>query len=878
MGNIKPSNIPNRLRNVSKEHPYVAGAVDIIDDELNRNQQNINADTYRKDETYSKEQLNNLITTPEQEYVTVVADDQTTAATDVLPPTGEADTVYRVGNWDGEQYDPTVYSEYAWDGTDYVFLDKKEYTLATAEDFIEPDADKRAKIPTVGALADVFGSYASDNDISILTDKNNRILLRIEKDGNIYFGRIPIQIVEEIDGKVVVKVDKEEGKSLIPVQYIQEFDDIYLALQKDKNGRVLSRINNDGTIEIAKLDALSLGDGIKILIQGMIPIVPSSMDISNGSPAVVNELLNLNGDVSYISEDNGADSFVVDGDTVYFAPYSRPRVFAADWSEGTSPSLIRMSGVSLPSGVKDLAGRGEYLFVCGRDNGSGLDGDVQYPEYYFPFEGNSLKGGENIQGFDSYIHSEEEGKAGIEIVNIPAPCRFQNSARLYTGDGTESAMFVKSASFGTGGISLWISKVTEVLSGTVYIPLLRDNDSNVLSVAVDSSNRIGLRVNNTDTFSNTVLDSEWVNVKIVIESNKVSMYLRSKECKALWGDAILSSNVSNLTADSLCLGIESEADNVELLVDDLAFDSGDIDEKVAVNGYLSIVRKSDLSIVKTFKTNLRCLSLLIDGERLYMGMIGGINVYDISDLLNPVLIGFNRESPTYWRYPKSQSSIYQYQVYGSESQRMCFMADESKSYIVAGCDANGINIYDITDVEDISLVASVRDIPLVRARVIATGNEYDSPQYVEWGVYAEYPFIYSTVASLHSLHNGVNELVNPERDTVYGMKVRDISDINDIKTKVIPIPSEWYNTFAKEDGDARPSSLCKHGNQIIMGNANKGILVFSVKGLQSEFLYGKEMPHKGRMDRICSTSDGKVFAGDSHHTLSESSCYIYLLS
>ena len=25
MGNIKPSNIPNRLRNVSAEHPYVAG-------------------------------------------------------------------------------------------------------------------------------------------------------------------------------------------------------------------------------------------------------------------------------------------------------------------------------------------------------------------------------------------------------------------------------------------------------------------------------------------------------------------------------------------------------------------------------------------------------------------------------------------------------------------------------------------------------------------------------------------------------------------------------------------------------------------------------------------------------------------------------------
>ena len=30
--NIKPSNIPNRLKNVSAEHPY--GAVEIINDEL----------------------------------------------------------------------------------------------------------------------------------------------------------------------------------------------------------------------------------------------------------------------------------------------------------------------------------------------------------------------------------------------------------------------------------------------------------------------------------------------------------------------------------------------------------------------------------------------------------------------------------------------------------------------------------------------------------------------------------------------------------------------------------------------------------------------------------------------------------------------------
>ena len=83
------------------------------------------ADRYTKSETYSKTELNNLITTPNQEYVSVIATAQTTAVTDVLPATGAADTTYRVGNWDGTQYNDSVFSEYAWDGSAYIKLSTK---------------------------------------------------------------------------------------------------------------------------------------------------------------------------------------------------------------------------------------------------------------------------------------------------------------------------------------------------------------------------------------------------------------------------------------------------------------------------------------------------------------------------------------------------------------------------------------------------------------------------------------------------------------------------------------------------------------------------------------------------------------------------------
>lgn len=87
------------------------------------------ANVYTKTETYSKEQLNNMITTPAQQYVSVSANSGTTSVTSLLPATGESDTIYRVGNWDGTQYNVDRYSEYAWNGTAYVLLSVNGFNL-----------------------------------------------------------------------------------------------------------------------------------------------------------------------------------------------------------------------------------------------------------------------------------------------------------------------------------------------------------------------------------------------------------------------------------------------------------------------------------------------------------------------------------------------------------------------------------------------------------------------------------------------------------------------------------------------------------------------------------------------------------------------------
>ena len=123
----KTWNVANRLHSLKdSDNPEVnhiiAGADEIYDDTKGEKQIDINAQTdaaladrYTKAETYSKEQLDALITTPDVNYVTV-------ATFADLPQTGEANTIYRVSFYDGSQVDASKYALYAWNGATYQLM------------------------------------------------------------------------------------------------------------------------------------------------------------------------------------------------------------------------------------------------------------------------------------------------------------------------------------------------------------------------------------------------------------------------------------------------------------------------------------------------------------------------------------------------------------------------------------------------------------------------------------------------------------------------------------------------------------------------------------------------------------------------------------
>ena len=177
--------IPHRLKNMAVGG-HVAGAVDIFDDNLLRDQQTINAgqklineNTYRKDETYSKEQLNNLITTPGVNHRNYIATETDVSIATILPATGSADTVYMIGNWNGEEYDTTRYSKYAWDGTQYLLMKVDEPGFDN-----EPIKDS-PNLVSSGGVANLIRNIDSNSGyIYIIKDNEEKILVGIKANGN----------------------------------------------------------------------------------------------------------------------------------------------------------------------------------------------------------------------------------------------------------------------------------------------------------------------------------------------------------------------------------------------------------------------------------------------------------------------------------------------------------------------------------------------------------------------------------------------------------------------------------------------------------------------------------------------------------------------
>ena len=183
----KRTPIPSRVYNAA-QGGHVCGAEDVMDDVKGKTQDVVNQETdaailAEKNRAEGVEALHqseiNALTS--QSFYAVEATQADTNINSVMSRAGvvpQIDTIYRVGSWDGTQYDTTVYSEYAWnqinDETgEWKQLDVKEYGIASDSDLESQTSDNRAKVPTVGVLQDkILNSIVYDISANHLDNGN----------------------------------------------------------------------------------------------------------------------------------------------------------------------------------------------------------------------------------------------------------------------------------------------------------------------------------------------------------------------------------------------------------------------------------------------------------------------------------------------------------------------------------------------------------------------------------------------------------------------------------------------------------------------------------------------------------------------------------
>lgn len=331
-------NIAGRIHSTSQEE-VVTTTNEILDATQEKKQSEVNQEVSEELALHT----NRLNALTGQNYITVQATQSTTAADipTLINASGEGeqtDTIYRVGFWDGSAYVADKYTEYAWNGTAYVILDVKssigevfdisQYnavggTLATYADLATALGVSGANVPSSvrrGGMSIKFiqGTVQSSDDkyvqfrymlddatdvsdftntdnwsfcgddvyvenpefVRVITDKEGRIVIAIEKNANVLFGAgVPQQIVDYIREKIeelsldeyedIVafldgleegdktlqtlldeKVDKDENKSLIDenfangISYIENPEFSYVSL--DSENKVLFGVQKDG--------------------------------------------------------------------------------------------------------------------------------------------------------------------------------------------------------------------------------------------------------------------------------------------------------------------------------------------------------------------------------------------------------------------------------------------------------------------------------------------------------------------------------------------------------------------------------------------------------------------------------------------------------
>ena len=272
-----------------------------------------------------------------------------------------------------------------------------------------------------------------------------------------------------------------------------------------------------------------------------------------------------------------------------------------------------------------------------------------------------------------------------------------------------------------------------------------------------------------------------------------------------------------------------------------------------VGGYLDIINLTNFTLVKTI-TYPREPYDPGDGKGVrYYGkshnaatyddkylcvtqQLGGWLLYDISTTPeNPTLL--------YKCDNRAQSA-----TDNTEFQQPAFYTDGTTVYLaIAGYDRHLLKIYNLND--------PTYPICVYSGDLRELWQHGDTAYLHAMGLVCKFPYIYCTVAPYPDYMTDFD-------NTMQGVAIVDVSDINRIKVNFYKIPNE--SRTANVGGEPSPQSVTITKNHLVMDMFDKGISVWSLANPAEPKFLGNLDTGATKVCSVLSTEDGRTFIGTEY--------------
>ncbi len=247
-------------------------------------------------------------------------------------------------------------------------------------------------------------------------------------------------------------------------------------------------------------------------------------------------------------------------------------------------------------------------------------------------------------------------------------------------------------------------------------------------------------------------------------------------------------------------------------------------------GRLYIMDKSSLEIIKEIETDYSMIEVKYQDTCMVISGLQGFNIYNIKNPLDPILT-----------YKFRTEAAWEFQ--GCE-----IFTNKGRRYVTFARWADGLSIYDITDMNNVKLFKNIRiqDITY-NGRTLPKGLQ-------QFRLKLDYPFLYSTLGPTKGI-------VNSNSD-VRGIIVYDLTKMDSISHYCVTIPRQYW--YSKVNGDPQPTHIDIFGHRIYTNFSEKGVASFVKNGNSSQYEFEKIINASGgkQILPIHINRDGIVLMGN----------------